>query len=223
MKNLDQPRKAISQPMKLEVSKPPRTVRQQLEHDAWTNHYPFARHMARRRRQSGARLTERGLTGRGLTEPGLIERRLAKNARSLSRQDRTLLALSLVLLILLLFARASAAQEQPDARHQLALQDICLDGEMSGKGSEELASLLPVGSSVNLASFSSTSSGWKAQLVYSLATLFSAASLLWFSTPSRRLQAGGSPPPHFFLRYVVTAISFRGLNRAWKNRRYSGS
>ena len=200
MKNLDQPRKAISRPMKLEVGKPPRTVRQQLEHDAWTNHYPFARRMARRRRQSGARLTERGLTERGLTErgltePGLIEPRLTKNARSLSRQDRTLLALSLVLLILLLFARASAAQEQPDARHQSVLQDICFHGEMPGKGSEELASLLPVGSSVNLASFSSTSSGWKAQLVYSLATLFSAASLLWFSTPSRRVQAGGSPLP----------------------------
>ena len=198
MKNLDQPRKAISRPMKLEVGKPPRTVRQQLEHDAWTNHYPFARRMARRRRQPGARLTERGLT-----EPGLIEPRLTKNARSLSRQDRTLLALSLVqvlvllllLLLLPLFGRASAAQEQPDARHQSALQDICLDGEMPGKGSEELASLLPVGSSVNLASFSSTSSGWKAQLVYSLATLFSAASLLWFSTPSRRVQAGGSPLP----------------------------
>jgi hypothetical protein len=190
MKNLDQPRKAISRPMKLEVGKPPRTVRQQLEHDAWTNHYPFARRMARRRRQPGARLTERGLT-----EPGLIEPRLTKNARSLSRQDRTLLALSLVLLILLLFARASAAQEQPGARHQSALQDICFHGEMPGKGSEELASLLPVGSSVNLASFSSTSSGWKAQLVYSLATLFSAASLLWFSTPSRRVQAGGSPLP----------------------------
>jgi len=203
MKNLDQPRKAISRPMKLEVGKPPRTVRQQLEHDAWTNHYPFARRMARRRRQSGARLTERGLTERGLTEPGLIEPRLTKNARSLSRQDRTLLALSLVqvlvllllLLLLPLFGRASAAQEQPGARHQSALQDICFHGEMPGKGSEELASLLPVGSSVNLASFSSTSSGWKAQLVYSLATLFSAASLLWFSTPSRRVQAGGSPLP----------------------------
>ena len=160
MNKQDHPRKTISQPMKLEVGKPPRTVRQQLEHDAWTNHYPFARRMARRR-----------------------------------RQDRTLLALSLVLLILLLFARASAAQEQPGARHQSALQDICFHGEMPGKGSEELASLLPVGSSVNLASFSSTSSGWKAQLVYSLATLFSAASLLWFSTPSRRVQAGGSPLP----------------------------
>jgi hypothetical protein len=185
MKNLDQPRKAMPPP-----GKPPRTVRQQLEYDAWTNHYPFARRMAGRRRQSGPSLTERGLT-----EPGLIERRLSKNARSLSRQDRTLLAVSLMLLLLLLFARASAAQEQPDARHQSALQDICLDGEMPGKGSEELASLLPTGSSVNLAGFSSTSTGWKAQLVYSLATLFFAASLLWFSTPSRRLQAGCSPPP----------------------------
>ena len=168
MNKQDHPRKTISQPMKLEVGKPPRTVRQQLEYDAWTNHYQFARRMARRR-----------------------------------RQDRTLLALSLVqvlvllllLLLLPLFGRASAAQEQPGARHQSALQDICFHGEMPGKGSEELASLLPVGSSVNLASFSSTSTGWKAQLVYSLATLFSAASLLWFSTPSRRVQAGGSPLP----------------------------
>jgi hypothetical protein len=175
MKNLDQPRKAMPPP-----GKPPRTVRQQLEYDAWTNHYPFARRMAGRRRQTDA----------GQGEPNLI-----KSNRSLSRQDRTLLAVSLMLLLLLLFARASAAQEQPDARHQSALQDICLDGEMPGKGSEELASLLPTGSSVNLAGFSSTSTGWKAQLVYSLATLFFAASLLWFSTPSRRLQAGCSPPP----------------------------
>ena len=183
MKNLDQPRKALSRP-----GKPPRTVRQQLEHDAWTNHYQFARRMARRRQQTDA----------GQGEPNLL-----KANRSLSRQDRTLLAVSLVqvlvllllLLLLPLFGRASAAQEQPDARHQSALQDICLDGEMPGTGSEELASLLPTGNSVNLASFSSTSTGWKAQLVYSLATLFSAASLLWFSTPSRRVQAGGSPPP----------------------------
>ena len=90
-------------------------------------------------------------------------------------------------------------------------------------GGSEIASLLPVGSSINPLGFSATASGWKAQLAYSLATLLSATSLLWFSTPSRRVQAGGSPLPHFFLRYVVTAMPFRGLNRAWKNRRYSGS
>ncbi len=62
-------------------------------------------------------------------------------------------------------------------------------------GSSEIASLLPAGSSMNAVSFSSTATGWQAQLVYSLATLLSAASLLWFSTPSRRVQAGGSPRP----------------------------
>ena len=139
-----------------------------------------------------------------------------KNLDQPHKEYRTLLAVSLVLLLLLLFATLSTAraqdtvlgdaaaggrimqseiQEKHDARHQSALQDICLDAGMSGKGGEELTSPLPVGSSVNLASFSSTSTGWKAQLVYSLATLFFAASLLWFSTPSRRLQAGGSPPP----------------------------
>ena len=93
--------------------------------------------------------------------------------------------------------------------------DLGPDPESALMTGEQTSSLFPVGSSVNLAGFSSTSTGWKAQLVYSLATLFFAASLLWFSTPSRRT--------HYFLRYVVTALSFRGLNRAWKNRRYSGS
>jgi Ca-activated chloride channel family protein len=61
-------------------------------------------------------------------------------------------------------------------------------------GGSEIASLLPAGSSMDTAGFSSTATGWQAQLAYSLATLLSAASLLWFSTPSRRVQAGGPPP-----------------------------
>lgn len=402
MNQQDHPRKTIRQP-----GKPPRTVRQQLEHDAWTNHYQFARRMTRHRRQTDA----------GQGEPSLI-----KSNRSLSRQDRTLLAVSLVLLLLLLFARASAAQEQthaqagvqtraqgaalsehpdnlqepdhlglanwgiefsgdelpqlsvaldtdikaeitgrvarvdvrqrfrtidhdwseaiyrfplpagaavdsllveaggrivageiqkkrgakghyqqarargmlepqhsnlfetrlaniepgeevtvsisfltqvdysdatfsmqlpltfmpadplddhhlrlsirlhsnmniasvesryhdmemhptlggfdlyladPDTRTERVFEldwkpDLGPDGESALITGEQTSSLLPVGSSVNLAGFSSASTGWKAQLVYSLATLFFAASLLWFSTPSRRMQAGGSPPP----------------------------
>jgi hypothetical protein len=286
MNKPDQPRKAINP-----TGKRPRTIRQQLEHDAWTNHCRLATRMA-------------GRTARRPREPaaGVIEPGPARNRRSLSRQDRTLLAASLVLVLLLLFARASMAQGQPLAAagaHELArdstfgraaahVQGIELSGiefrgddapqfsvaldtdikaEITGMvdridvrqrfrnsghawseaiyrfplptGAMEMhpilggydlyladpdtstdrefqldwkpdfgpdtetglmhrekpGSLLSVDSSVNLARFSSTATGWKAQLGYSLATLLSAASLLWFSTPSRRVQAGGSPPP----------------------------
>ena len=51
MNQQDHPRKTISRPMKLEVGKPPRTIRQQLEHDAWINHCRFATRIAGRRRQ----------------------------------------------------------------------------------------------------------------------------------------------------------------------------
>jgi Ca-activated chloride channel family protein len=62
-------------------------------------------------------------------------------------------------------------------------------------GSSDIPSLLPAGSSINSTGFSSTATGWQIQLVSSLAILLSAASLLWFSAPSRRAQAGSSPPP----------------------------
>ena len=191
MNTPDHPSKAIGRAKKPDVGKPPRTIRQQLEHDAWTKHYRMASRMA------GRMARRPGQSGPGLIESGLAESGSAKNRRSLSRQDRTLLALSLVLLVLLLFARASAAQESvfDDAVANQAGIDRPLPPAGGRIVEGELhSSLLPVGSSVNLASFSSTSTGWKAQLVYSLATLFFAASLLWFSTPSRRVQAGGSPP-----------------------------
>jgi Ca-activated chloride channel family protein len=59
----------------------------------------------------------------------------------------------------------------------------------------EVANLLPAGSASHSMGFSATATGWQTQLVSALATLLLAASLLWFSTPSRRLQVGGSPPP----------------------------
>ena len=59
----------------------------------------------------------------------------------------------------------------------------------------EIANLLPAGSTATTAGFSSTATGWLAQLLLSLFTLLAATGLLWFSPPSRRLQAGGPPPP----------------------------
>jgi Ca-activated chloride channel homolog len=112
MNKPDQPRKAINP-----TAKRPRTIRQQLEHDAWTNHCRLATRMAgrmaRRRRESGA----------GMIEPGP-----ARNRRSLNRQDRTLLAVSLVLLLLLLFARASMAQESIFSRAAANVQGSDLRG-----------------------------------------------------------------------------------------------
>jgi len=60
---------------------------------------------------------------------------------------------------------------------------------------EEIASLLPAGSTGSAVGFSPTASGWLAQLLMSLLTLLAAAGLLWFCTPPRRTQAGGPPPP----------------------------
>jgi Ca-activated chloride channel family protein len=59
----------------------------------------------------------------------------------------------------------------------------------------EIANLLPAGSSATAVGFSATASGWLTQLLLALLTLLAATSLLWFCTPSRRTQAGGSPLP----------------------------
>jgi Ca-activated chloride channel family protein len=59
----------------------------------------------------------------------------------------------------------------------------------------EIANLLPAGSSATAVGFSSTASGWLAQLLLALFTLLAATSLLWFCTPSRRTQACGPPQP----------------------------
>ena len=60
---------------------------------------------------------------------------------------------------------------------------------------DEIANLLPAGSSATTAGFSPTASGWPAQLIMSLLTLLAATGLLWFSTPPRRTQADGPPQP----------------------------
>jgi len=60
---------------------------------------------------------------------------------------------------------------------------------------DEIANLLPAGSSATAVGFSPTASGWLAQLLLSLFTLLAVTGLLWFCTPPRRKQAGGPPKP----------------------------
>jgi len=63
----------------------------------------------------------------------------------------------------------------------------------------DIPNLLPAGSSSQLSGFSSTATGWQVQLSGALALLLLAASMLWFSTPSRQPRfsstnlAGGLP------------------------------
>jgi hypothetical protein len=168
------------------------SIRQQLEQDAWVNHYRFACRLALRprRTRSGWQVTNRSRLTRSLL---LLLCLLACSSSARARDA-------------VVFGEATADRWGIEFRgddlppHSVALDteikaDSCLVFGRTGEKLEGSASLLPVGSSVNLASFSSTASGWKAQLAYSLATLLSATSLLWFCTPSRRIQAGGLPPP----------------------------
>jgi len=54
-----------------------------------------------------------------------------------------------------------------------------------------IASLLPAGSSAFSSEFAPTATGWRAQILLSLACLLIASGLLWFSTPARRAPGGG--------------------------------
>ena len=60
-----------------------------------------------------------------------------------------------------------------------------------------IPSLLPAGSSVTSVGFSPTATGWLGQFLMALATLLAATCLLWFCSPTRRVQADGVllPPP----------------------------
>jgi Ca-activated chloride channel family protein len=56
---------------------------------------------------------------------------------------------------------------------------------------EDVPSLLPAGSTLSTAGFATTATAWPLQLLFALITLFFAAGLLWFSSPSRQVRAGG--------------------------------
>jgi Ca-activated chloride channel family protein len=61
----------------------------------------------------------------------------------------------------------------------------------TGLHGEDVPSLLPAGSTLSTAGFATTATAWPLQLLFALITLFIAAGLLWFSSPSRQVRAGG--------------------------------
>lgn len=65
----------------------------------------------------------------------------------------------------------------------------------AGLARQDVPSLLPAGSTSSTAGFAATATGWPLQLALAVLTLLIAASLLWFSTPSRPARASGTLRP----------------------------